>query len=136
MVSRFWDRLQLLCQVKGTNPTAVARNVGLSNSIAVRWKRGSIPNKAALQKLADYFSVTPDYLLGYGDADELPAPSLLPEPEGDAPVTVYRKDFTAEEWELLQKIESLDGEDAIALRNFLQYLLDRKEKQNSDAGGS
>lgn len=136
MPSHFWSRLQLLCLQRGASPSAIAKRVGLSNAAAVQWKKGSVPNKNTLQKLADYFSVTPDYLLGYGDADELPTPSPLPEPEGDAPVTVYRKDFTAEEWELLQKIESLDGEDAIALRNFLQYLLDRKEKKNSDAGGS
>lgn len=135
MPSHFWSRLQLLCLQRGASPSAIAKRVGLSNAAAVQWKKGSVPNKNTLQKLADYFSVTPDYLLGYGDADELPTPSPLPEPEGFK-TAAYVNGLDDEDLELLLKIKDLEGEDAIALRNFLQYLLDKKEKKNSDASGN
>ena len=133
MPSHFWSRLQLLCLQRGASPSAIAKRVGLSNAAAVQWKKGSVPNKNTLQKLADYFSVTPDYLLGYGDADELPTPSPLPEPEGFK-TAAYVNGLDDEDLELLLKIKALEGEDAVMMRNFLQYLLDKKEKKNSDAG--
>lgn len=60
----FFDRISALCKERGTSPSAVAREIGLNNSSATYWKRGSIPKGDTLQKLAIYFGVTTDYLLG------------------------------------------------------------------------
>jgi transcriptional regulator with XRE-family HTH domain len=50
----------------------VAKDIGLSNSSATYWKRGSLPKGETLQKLADYFAVSTDYLL------DLPKKSNIP----------------------------------------------------------
>lgn len=60
----FYDRFVEMCKIKRMSPAAVARDIGLSNSSTTTWKRGSIPKGDTLQKLADYFEVSVDYLLG------------------------------------------------------------------------
>ena len=60
----FYRRLLELCEREGTTPSRVAKDIGLSNSSATYWKRGSIPKSDTLQLIADYFATTTDYLLG------------------------------------------------------------------------
>lgn len=38
-----------------------------SNSVVAQWKNGSVPRSATLQKIADYFDVSTNYLLGETD---------------------------------------------------------------------
>lgn len=65
----FYVRISELCKEKGVSMAAVARKIGLSNSATTYWKRGSIPKGDTLQKLADYFGVSIDSLLGNADDD-------------------------------------------------------------------
>ncbi len=60
----FYDNFAALCRERGVAPSAVMRAVGLNKSSASYWKKGSIPSGDTLQKLADYFGVSVDYLLG------------------------------------------------------------------------
>lgn len=60
----FYNRLKKLCRERGTTPSAVAKEIGLGNSSAVYWKRGSIPRATTLKKLSDYFGVSVFDLLG------------------------------------------------------------------------
>lgn len=60
----FYERFLALCNARGVKPTAVADAIGLSRMNASRWKKGTMPSAANLQKLADYFEVPLDYLLG------------------------------------------------------------------------
>jgi len=41
------------------------KSLGLSSSMVTRWKEGYHPAQRTLIKLADYFGVSTDYLLGY-----------------------------------------------------------------------
>lgn len=52
-----------LCNQKGVAPTVVCTSVGLSDAVFSKWTDESIPRKATLQRIADYFGVTTDYLL-------------------------------------------------------------------------
>jgi len=63
----FWKRFQDLCDNAKKSPNAVTKELGFSAATATSWKNGAIPNGAALQKLADYFTVSVDYLLGRTD---------------------------------------------------------------------
>lgn len=63
----FYDRFLELCEREGVLPSSVARDIGLSNSSATYWKRGSTPKSDTFQKLADYFGVSVDYLIGKTD---------------------------------------------------------------------
>ena len=59
----FWNVYYDLCTRNGTSPSAVAIAVGLSNSIATKWKNGAYPSGDILLKIAEYFNVSTDYLL-------------------------------------------------------------------------
>lgn len=60
----FWTTLVTLCNQRGISPTKLCEILNLSNATAVRWKKGSIPQDTTLIKIADYFNVSTDYLLG------------------------------------------------------------------------
>ena len=53
-----------LCNERGESPTAVCLKVGLSNSAYTAWKEDSVPRLSTLLRIADYFGVSTDYLLG------------------------------------------------------------------------
>ena len=60
----FYDRFLELCAAKNESPSGVVKKIGLSNAAASGWKNGKAPSQVTLVKLANYFGVTPDYLLG------------------------------------------------------------------------
>ena len=66
----FYNNFIALCAEKAVTPSAVMRAIGLNKSSASYWKKGSIPSTETLQKLADYFDVSIDYLLGKEDLHE------------------------------------------------------------------
>ena len=60
----FFARFQTLCQQNGTSPNAVAKALGIPSGSVTAWKQGAAPRSATLNKLAQYFDVSVDYLLG------------------------------------------------------------------------
>lgn len=60
----FWERFNELCTEHQTKPNPVAKELGISSGIITKWKNGSLPNSDTLLKIADYFNVSVDYLLG------------------------------------------------------------------------
>ncbi|MEA5040310.1 MAG: helix-turn-helix transcriptional regulator [Clostridiaceae bacterium] len=60
----FFDLFAKLCAEKGVSPKKAVTEMGLSNSIATKWKKtGATPQGDTLQRIADYFDVSVDYLL-------------------------------------------------------------------------
>lgn len=59
----FFTQLEKLCTDKGIKPAHIAQYLGLSSSVPTSWKNGITPNAENLVKIADYFSVSVDYLL-------------------------------------------------------------------------
>lgn len=59
----FWENYVELCRKIGKSPTAAAVDMGLSNAATPGWKRGVIPRRATLEKIADYFKVSVEDLL-------------------------------------------------------------------------
>lgn len=53
-----------LCNERNVPPTVVLQNIGLTAATYSKWDDTSVPRKATLYKLADYFGVSVDYLLG------------------------------------------------------------------------
>ena len=65
MLLAFYERFEWLCEEKGVTPTQAARDAGIRQSVVSMWKkRGSTPSGKTLNKLAEYFEVSTDYLLG------------------------------------------------------------------------
>lgn len=61
-MSTFYDNYIKLCAVHDKSPTAVSKEIGLSNAAASGWKNGKKPSAVTKQKLADYFGVTVEEL--------------------------------------------------------------------------
>lgn len=61
----FYDKFKELCDKKGVSCKKAVTDMGLSNSLATKWKNtGATPNSATLVKIADYFNVSTSSLLG------------------------------------------------------------------------
>lgn len=61
----FWKRYVNLCSERGESPNAVAQKCGVVSSGTVTgWKNGANPRPLITNKLAAYFGVDPEYLLG------------------------------------------------------------------------
>lgn len=63
----FKEKFIRLCNERKIAPTAVCKEVGLSNAAYTGWNEDSVPRQATLLKIADYFGVTVDCLLGKED---------------------------------------------------------------------
>lgn len=64
----FWNKFVKLCAEREKSPTAVVLELGLARSTVTNWKRGAVPNNVTVIKVANYFNVSPDYLIGDGDS--------------------------------------------------------------------
>lgn len=62
--SLFWENLIRLCNENGISPNGVCSALGFSNATATKWKSGAVPRYSTVKKIADYFGITPDELLG------------------------------------------------------------------------
>ena len=64
------------CNLKGESPSFVCRQVGLAPATFSCWTEDSIPRRATLQRIADYFDITVEDLLR--GPDEQPTPAAEP----------------------------------------------------------
>ncbi len=64
MSNTFFDRYAELCRSSGETPNSVAKSLGIPSGSITAWKNGSQPRNNTLAKIADYFNVSTDYLLG------------------------------------------------------------------------
>ena len=70
----FYDLFCELCKKKGVSPTKATVEIGLSRTIGTKWKTtGATPQGETLSKIADYFGVSVDYLLGNEPKEKTPA---------------------------------------------------------------
>lgn len=61
----FYDRFVAICKQRNVSPSQVAIQCGFNKSSVTNWKKnGYAPRQEILKKIADYFNVSVDYLLG------------------------------------------------------------------------
>ena len=63
----FYSRIVALSKERGTNISNVISELQLSSGNLSKWKAGGMPKADTISKLADYFHVSTDYLLGRTD---------------------------------------------------------------------
>ena len=63
----FKKRFIDLCNQRNVSPSSVCRVIGIAPATFSCWTETSVPRRATLQKLADYFNVSVDYLLDKED---------------------------------------------------------------------
>lgn len=93
-MSTFYDNYIKLCAAHDKSPTAVSKEIGLSNAAASGWKNGKKPSAVTKQKLADYFGVTVEELAGEEQKEK---PSTTEGDGLDSKLSAYYDDMTPEE---------------------------------------
>lgn len=78
MASKFFEHFSALCKESGETPNAVAKKIGASSGSVTAWKKGTDPRNATLAKIADYFGVSVDYLIGASPITQPAAPGMRP----------------------------------------------------------
>lgn len=63
----FKEKFIRLCNERGEHPTVVCQKIGVTSSAFSKWTDESVPRRATLQRIADYFQVSTTYLLGLTD---------------------------------------------------------------------
>ena len=72
----YYEIFEDLCKKNNTNASQVSRATGISTATFTSWKKGSYtPKTDKLQKIADHFNVTLQYLTG----TEEPSPTAIDE---------------------------------------------------------
>lgn len=71
----FYDRFEELCQEKGVKPGRACSEMGLSRSLAAKWKATGTekPSADALEKMSAYFGKSIEEILN-GDTKKAPTP--------------------------------------------------------------
>jgi len=97
-----------LCKQHGVTPYKVSKETGVSQPTLSEWKKGTYtPKQDKLQKIADYFGVTLDYLMGNTHANEQTPPETQKAP------TLNKKDERDIAKTLEQLRETLENEEGL-----------------------
>jgi transcriptional regulator with XRE-family HTH domain len=101
----FWLKFEKLCKSIGSSPTAVSLILGFSNATATKWKAGSVPSGKSLQKIADHFGVTVDYLLGNETEQKKPPADIGEElSEGQRKLIEFARSVPEDKIDLVLKV--------------------------------
>lgn len=104
-----------LCNERGEHPTVVCQKIGVTSSAFSKWTDESVPRKATLMRIADYFGVSVDYLLGNVQMDL----QHFAEKEKEPTVTVDPK--------LLSLIDGMSADELEELERYAEFLLSKKK---------
>ncbi|MCI6363818.1 helix-turn-helix domain-containing protein [Intestinimonas butyriciproducens] len=76
----FYERYEILCKEHDFTPNSPKsfEITGVSTGAVSGWKKGSMPKGDVIRRIATYFDVTTDYLLGLSEVRK-PSPSLSEE---------------------------------------------------------
>lgn len=97
--------LETLCKEKGITISRMLSDLGLSHGIFSNWKtRGTIPNGDILKKIANYFGVSVDYLLG-NDTVNI----------SGEPLTEFQK-------EMLSELKGVSSDGAEKIRDYVRLV--------------
>ena len=126
----FWDRFYQLCIKQNTKPNPVAKDLGISSGVLTKWKSGGIPNGETLSKIADYFGVSVDYLLGRTD-EALPGTKKQAAETG----SLSNEDITEQVISLFRQMNARERREflCLALHEFDEQL---QEETSHDPGKS
>lgn len=139
----FYERLKLLCTEKGIKLTNLIQELGMSSGNMNKWKNGVVPKGNTLSKLADYFNVSVDYLIGKTDeqtntyhANNINSNFVQGDNSGSIsiknieqkPKEIQQNDLSKEEIGILKVYRSLDIRDRAKFMNFVFDMEDKVTK--------
>lgn len=113
----FFDVYSELCKEKGVSPSRAAIEMGINKGTVSIWKnQGTNPQVLQLHKIASYFNVSVDYLLGKTDKKTASAV--------DADAVTF-DDFT---FALYNETKELSDDKKQALLEMAQFFKQQQEK--------
>lgn len=120
------ERLRKLRESKNITQKEMSDFLGVDRTTYVKYETGSSePNFLTLAKLADYFNVTTDYLLGREDVKKTP-PS---DDEGVGMALQGRPELA----ELIDCLSQLDDDQLRSAKDYLDFILSRDFLGGSDS---
>ena len=64
VINLFYENFERQCERLGKFPSIVVDELGFDKSTAAKWKKGVVPQIASRKKIADYFGITVEELMG------------------------------------------------------------------------
>lgn len=116
-----YEKVMLLCQQNGITKTKLERDCGFSQNSINKWVSQS-PSTDKILKIADYFNVSVDYLLGKTDN---PTP-----PNADAPETselVIPEKYKDVAVAFHGGVDNLTQEDIDDIVRFIEFIKNKKK---------
>ena len=115
-------------------PYKVAKSTGVTTTTLTNWKQGKYtPKQDKLQKIADYFGVTLDYLMTGKEEPKEKSPELTSRDEKDITKTlnkVMEQFENNENGPLYYDGEEIDETSRILIRNAFEYIIRETKKEN------
>lgn len=115
----FFEIYNQLCRNIGKSANKVAKDLSIASGTVSEWKKGRIPQNSTLLKIAEYFDVSVDYLLG--NTDEKNTPNTVSSIEGI--------DLTQSEQEIIQMLRKMDRDQLLKAVLELQKIISDHEDQ-------
>ena len=103
-VFMFWDKFVSLCVEVNKSPNSVAKELSISSGSVTNWKSGILPRSTTASKIADYFGVSVDYLLGNTDKKEKPTVNDDGLSEGQRELIEFAKSVPEDKVDLILKV--------------------------------
>lgn len=114
----FYDLFKQLAEKRGVSVHKATMDIGLSKSTATKWKNtAATPQGDTLQRIADYFDVTVDYLLTGEETEKAADPKADGVTEDDIKVALFggAEEVTDAMWD--------------EVKRFADYVKDRESKK-------
>lgn len=112
----FYDVFCALCAQKGLTPGGAAAKIGFNRASVTVWKNnGTAPKQELLLKIADFFQVSTDYLLGL---ETEKSPAVLGQEISD----------DALKFALFGDSEGISDEDLADVRRYAEFIRERKKE--------
>lgn len=128
-----YEIFEQLLQKYGVTSYKVAKEAGVTQTALSNWKTGrSTPTVKTLQKIADYFGVTVDYLMT-GKDEKPPEPQLTPRDKRDIAKDLDRimsEIKKGDDGPLYYDGVEIDEKSLILLENAIEHALKETKKEN------
>ena len=131
-----YDIFEKLCMAHNVTPYRVCKDTGITTASISNWKAGRYsPKVEKLQKIADYFGVTVEYLMTGKEEPKEKAPELTAKDERDIAKDLDRimeKLTAGESGPACYNGEDLDPEAAALFKDELEIALRRLKMINKE----
>lgn len=122
----FWNNFVDLCNASNETPNGVAKKLGFSTGTVTWWKKGRHPRDTALKKIADYFDVSVDYLLGNQDKSTGSLRVNIPD---HVPLQLFAEETPKPEAypQIISIMDEMSTEELADLKQYAEFIKSRKK---------